>query len=57
MDYLENFEIPEVQVGLISPNQDPFLPPFPHRPLPELNTPSCSPKSTLTAFFPIPPTH
>ena len=27
MDYMENFEIPELQVGLLSPKQDPFLPP------------------------------
>ena len=50
MDYLENFEIPELQIGLLSPNKDPYLPPFPHSPLPELNTPIWSLKSTLTAF-------
>ena len=55
IDYLENFDIPELQVGLLSPNQDPFLPPFPHSPLPELYMPSCSPKSTLTSFSLIPP--
>ena len=57
MDYMENFEILELQVGLLSPNQDPFLPPFPHSPSPKLNTPICSTKSILTAFSPIPPTH
>ena len=55
MDYLENFEILESQEGLLSPNQDPFVPPFPHSPLPELNTPICSTKSTLTASSPITP--
>ena len=52
---MENFQILELQGGLFSPNQDPFLPPFPHSPSPELNTPICSPKSILTAFSPIPP--
>ena len=57
MDYLENFNILELQVGLLSPNQDPFLPPFPHSPLPGLNMPSCSPKSTLNTFSLISPTY
>ena len=54
MDYLENFEIMELQVGLLSSSQDPFLPPFPHSPLPEINTPIYSPKSALTAISLIP---
>ena len=28
-----NCGIPELEVGLLSPNQDPFLPPFPNSPL------------------------
>ena len=52
---MENFEILELQVGLLSPNQDPFLPPFSSSPLPELTTPICSPNLHLlpSPLFPL----